>query len=192
MIGKFQISLARVISILFPGETFQDGAFLAWAEPKTHSKNPGFLAWAENADGDKLVKALRVLAAEGAQIVVGRSRGCGKRSARRVEPMILGEVRGTAASKRKGGRPSEDARHELVMHLAMDWLHATSQHPGTGRSGETGFGDLVHSVFQWLLNNEDGGSEAATYALRRYWDTMRRRKHRPPLGDFLARHGKEP
>jgi hypothetical protein len=107
----------RVIPRLFPGETFEDVAFLAWAEPETHPKNPGFLAWAENADDDKLVKALRVLGAEGAQIVVGRSRGCGKRSARRVEPMILGEVRGTAAKKSKGGRPSNDARHELVRTL---------------------------------------------------------------------------
>jgi hypothetical protein len=57
----------RVIPRLFREETFENG---------------GFLAWVEKADGDKLVKAVRVLAAGGAQIVVGRSRGCGKRSAR--------------------------------------------------------------------------------------------------------------
>ena len=183
---------ARVIPRLFPRETFEDGAALVWAEPETGAKKRGFLAWAENADGDKLVKALRVLTAQGAQIVVGRSRGCGKRSARRVEPMILGQVRGTAAQKSKGGRPSEDAQHELVPHLAIDWLHATGKTPEPGRSGATGFGDLVHSVFQWLLSKEDDGSEAATYALRRYWDNMRKRKHRQPLGDFRARHGEEP
>jgi hypothetical protein len=182
----------RVIPRLFPGETFEDVAFLAWAEPETHPKNPGFLAWAENADDDKLVKALRVLGAEGAQIVVGRSRGCGKRSARRVEPMILGEVRGTAAKKSKGGRPSNDARHELVMHLAMDWLQATGQRPGRGRSGETGFGDLVHSVFQWVLPAEDAAHETAVYELRRYWDAVNKIKATLRLRGFLMRHEEEP
>jgi hypothetical protein len=167
----------RVIPRLFPGDPFENGAFLAWAD---------------NASGVKLVQALRILSADGAQVVAGRSRGRGKRSALRLEPVIFGEARGAGAKKRKGGRPSEEARHQLVMHLALDWVHATGQMPEPGRSGETGFGDFVHSVFQWLLNEEDGVGEAATYALRTYWDTVRNLKRRPPLSDFLARHGEEP
>lgn len=155
----------RVIPRLFPGETFENGAFLAWAE---------------KADGDKLVKTARVLAAEGAQIVVGRSRGCGKRSARRVEPMILGEVRGVGAKKRKGGRPSRDAQHELVMNLALDWTSATGNAPERGRSDRTGFGDLAHSVFQWLLPEEQAAG-AATYALRRHWSELTKANSVPSL-----------
>jgi hypothetical protein len=141
----------RVITRLFPND----------------SAESGFLTWAEKADRDKLIQGLRVLSAEGAQIVEGRSRGSGKRSARRVEPIIFGEVRGTGTKSRKGGRPSEDPRHELVMRLALDWLHATGRVPEAGRSSETAFGDLVHSVFQWLLP-EERAAEAASYALRRY------------------------
>jgi hypothetical protein len=136
----------RVIPRLFPGETFEDGVFLVWAE---------------RADGDKLVKALRVLAAEGAQIVEGRSRGSGKRSARRTEPSILGEVRGTGAKGRKGGRTSADARYELVMNLGLDWIRAANQMSEPGRSSEDEFGDHVHSVFQWLNIKKDP-YEAAT------------------------------
>jgi hypothetical protein len=144
----------RVIPRLFPGETLEDGAFLVWAE---------------RADGGKLVKALRGLAAQGAQIVEGRSRASGKRSARRTEPSILGAVRGTGVKGRNGGRPSEDARHELVMNLGLDWIRAANQMPEPGRSSESAFGDLVHSVFQWLNITKDP-YEAATYALRRHWE----------------------
>jgi hypothetical protein len=162
----------RVIPRLFREETFENG---------------GFLAWVEKADGDKLVKAVRALAAEGAQIVVGRSRGCGKRSARRVEPRILGEVRGIGARKRKGGRPSRDAQHELVMNLALDWTSATGNAPERGRSDRTGFGDLAHSVFQWLLPEEQAVG-AATYALRRHWSEVEKANSVPSLRDFLSRY----
>jgi hypothetical protein len=49
------------------------------------------------------------------------------------------------------------------MHLAIDWCRATGQPPDQGRSDATGFGELVHSVFDWL------GELGATQALRRYW-----------------------
>jgi hypothetical protein len=162
----------RVIPRLFPGETFENSAFLDWAE---------------KAPGDKLVKALRVLAADGAQIVVGRSRGSGKRSSRRVEPMILGEVRGVGAKKREGGRPNRDAQRELVTNLALDWTSATGNAPERGRSDRTGFGDLVHSVFQWLLPAEQTAGRA-NYALRQHWSEVEKANSIPSLRNFLSRY----
>jgi hypothetical protein len=122
-----------------------------------------------------------------AQIVVGRSRGCGKRSARHVEPVILGEVRGIGARKRKGGRPGRDAQRELVMNLAFDWTSATDNAPERGRSGRIGFGDLAHSVFQWLLPEEQAAG-AASYALRRHWSEVKKAKSVPSLHNFLSRY----
>jgi hypothetical protein len=69
------------------------------------------------------------------------------------------------------------AQHELVMHLALDWLHATGNAPKSRRSDSCGFGDLVYCVFQWLDISEDS-SETAAYALRRYWDTGKTKKKR--------------
>src|ERR1700730_952761 len=112
----------RTISKLFPADPFEGGTFLAWAD---------------KASGDKFVQALRVLSADGGQIVAGRSRGRGKRSSRRLEPVIFGEARGAGTKWRKGGRPSEGARHELVMHLAVDWLRATGQMARPGRRRAT-------------------------------------------------------
>jgi len=63
----------------------------------------------------------------------------------------------------------------LVMHLALDWLHATGQQPQKGRDDKRGFGDLVHSVFDWLEVTRDP-RQAAIYALRRYWDTEKSAK----------------
>jgi hypothetical protein len=150
---------ARVIPRLFPEDAFEEVPF--W-------EGGGFLAWAHKASGGKLVRALRVLSAGGAQIVAGRSRGSGKRSLSRVEPVILGEARGVGARIHKGGRPTEEARLDLVMALGLDWLHATGKNPEPGRSDRTGFGELVHTVFQWLDISEDP-YEAATYSLRRFW-----------------------
>jgi hypothetical protein len=110
-------------------------------------------------------------------VVPGRSRGGTKRSRARLEPMILGEVRGVGASGHTGGAPTQDAIHELVMQLALDWLRATGKAPTPGRSDRSGFGDLVYSVFQWLCVSQDH-TETAVYALRRYWDSIRRRKKR--------------
>jgi hypothetical protein len=129
-------------------------------------------AWARTADAGKLIAALRVLTAQGAQIVAGQSRGGGKRSRPRIEPQTMGAVRG-AVSVERGGRPdAADAanRRELVMHLAIDWARATGAPPKSGRSDQTGFGGLVHSAFGWL-NLPDG---TASHALRTYWAIQRR------------------
>jgi hypothetical protein len=126
----------------------------------------GFQEWAATADAQNLVSATQVLSAEGGQWVAGRSRGGGKRSGPKLEPSIRGQVRGTG-SIRRGGRPERADLQELILQLYGDWLHATEGLPrAEGRGDHTGFGDLVHSVFQWIGESE----ETATYALRRYWE----------------------
>jgi hypothetical protein len=171
-----------VIPRLFAGETIGD-------EPFDPPERLGtrFLEWAANADGQKLVAALQVMAAEGGRIVKGRSRDGGKRSGLRLEPVIVGEVRGAGTARHHGGRPTKERHQTLVMHLAIDWLNATGEPPKRGRSDGTGFGDLVHSVFQWLGQPEGN----AAYALRRYWAIAKAFKAREPLEDFLRRHGVE-
>lgn len=129
-----------------------------------------FLAWVVGAEDQKFDVALRALSFEGEDVVPGRSRGGGKRSRPRAEPMIKGVVRGTDTHGSRDGAPTLGAHHELVMHLALDWLHATGQKPQRGRDDKRGFGDLVHSVFDWLEVTRDP-RQAAMYALRRYWDT---------------------
>ncbi len=166
----------QVIPKLFTEDPFENGTT--------------FLAWTEKASGDHLVKALQVLSADGVQIVAGRSRGKTKRSALRMEPGIGGETRGARAKGHKGGRPRENARHELVMNLGVDWFEATERMPEPGRSGETAFGDLVHSVFQWTEVSGDP-YEAATYALRWHWEQVELMRNRPPAIDFLRHHGEE-
>ena len=136
----------RVIPDLFPGQ----------------SAETGFLEWAKNAVSKDLVRAAGVLSAEGGQLI-SRSRGGGKRSAARLEPRILGRVSGSGEGAPVGGRPRHVAQEELIRNLALDWIRATDCEPSPGRSDQSGFGDLVHSVFQWL------DEPAPDQALRRHW-----------------------
>ena len=130
------------------------------------SVDPDFVTWAANATGPDLVKALCTLTANGGRIVPGRSRGGGKRSKSKLEPVIGGQVRGIAETAPSGRRPPHEDQDTLVMLLAIDWCQATGQRPAEGRSDATGFGELVHSVFDWL---DEAG---ATQALRRYWGVV--------------------
>jgi hypothetical protein len=122
-----------------------------------------------------LIAATRALSAEGGRIVPGRSRGAGKHSKPRLEPMIMGEVRGAGAGRHRGGRPTNEDHRTLIMHLAIDWLLATSEPPKPGRSEGTGFGELAHNVFQWLSLPEG----SAAYALRQYWADVEEGKAPP-------------
>jgi hypothetical protein len=171
-----------VIPGLFPGETIGDDVF----DPPERLV-ARFLAWVNSADDQKLVAALRILSQEGRLIVEGRSRGAGKRSHRRVEPMIMGEVRGADSTVDRGGRPQNSDNQDLVMRLAGNWHSATGEVPKPRRSDSTGFGDLVHGAFQWLGLPEG----SAAYASRRYWADVKRGKAREPLEDFLKRWGEE-
>ncbi len=128
----------------------------------------GFQAWARVAPAGLLCRAVAVVTAQGAQAVPGRGRGGSKRSSARLEPRILGVVRGAREEKPQGGRPPADARQSLVMHLALNWTTCTGRMPEAGRSDHTGFGDLAHAVFQWLGLSPD----EAEYSLRAYWEKV--------------------
>ncbi len=155
--------------------------------PKAMAEKLPALTGAEPVSLPLLVTALRALSSNGARPVQGRSRGGGKRSGPRWEPVIMGEVRGAGTARHRGGRPANERHRQLVMHLACDWLNATGEPPKPGRSDNTGFGDLVHSVFAWLGLPDD----SATYALRHYWRISKAVKARETLKDFLRRHSKE-
>lgn len=161
-----------VIPRLFRGETIEEGV----SDPPNRVA-ARLLEWLNSADDRKFVETLRALSGEGGRYVPGRTRGGGKRSRARFEPQIMGEVRGVGGRDHKGGAPTNDAEHELVMHLVLDWSQATGETPKPGRSDHTGFGDLVHSVFQWLDSSGDSSATAA-YALRGYWSAVRKRKDR--------------
>jgi hypothetical protein len=139
----------------------------------------GFQDWAARAGGQKLKVATGVLSAEGAKIVEGRSRGGGRRSGRRLEPIIMGEARGAGARVHRGGRPTNEADQILVMKLAIAWLEATDTTPTSGRSDRSGFGYLVHAIFEWL----ERPSWSADYALRQYWAAVKENKARKPRED---------
>jgi len=147
----------RVLPRLFAGENAEHG----------------FLAWAKDAPREKLVRATAAISAEGGQLV-SRSRGGGKRSRARLEPLILGQARGKGGGELKGGRPRHQAPDELIMHLALDWNIVTETGPHPGRSDYRGFGDLVHSVFQWLKE------PSAEQVLRRFWEAVEKGRSVPP------------
>jgi hypothetical protein len=128
----------------------------------------GFGLWAKTAAPEKFIQAVQVLSAQGAMLV-DRSRGPGKRSSMRLEPVIMGVARGAGGGTDKGGRPRDDALRALVRHLAMDWLLLSGGRPIAGRSYGTPFGDLVHSILQW----ENVTPERASYALRYYQESYK-------------------
>jgi hypothetical protein len=90
--GRFPIA----ISSPFVGDG-RELQFQSWAH---------FREWASTAETSLLVFATRVITAQGAQIVEGRSRGSGKRSAPQVEPITIGESRSV-------GRPRNQAQQDL-------------------------------------------------------------------------------
>jgi hypothetical protein len=126
----------------------------------------GIRAWAAIASDEALVRAIQTLPpVTGVVAAQGRSRGGGKRSRSRVEPSIYRVARGADNRIAGSGRRTYlDFKFLLIGRLAIAWERATGDFPSAGRSDETGFGDLVHSVFQWL--GMDGQAE---YALRQYW-----------------------
>ena len=139
--------------------------------PELFDSVDGFLTWAQHADPTRLVEMIRMLNADGARLI-SRSRGRGKRSRARLVPVIFGQARGDGGGVNTGGRPSQDARDTLVMYLAVDWTIATGTEPLPGRSDHAGFGDLVHSVFQWLHE------PSPDQALRRYWNEVEKGRSR--------------
>jgi hypothetical protein len=148
----------RLIPRLFSGETMADG----------------FRNWVACAPSDRLIELAAIASATGARIVAGRGRGGGRRSRPRLEPLILGTVRGAGDPMvARSGRPRQSRRDQLVAHLALSWLTHTGHMPSGGRSDRTGFGDLVHCVFDWL---EEPGADQT---LRRFWSGVRQRRAGP-------------
>jgi hypothetical protein len=125
-----------------------------------------FSQWVRDADPENLKNVVRLISADGAKSVT-RSRGPGKRSSARLEPLIFGNARDATEEAPEGGRPRHDARDALVMYLAIDWSLASGAKPSPGRSDHTGFGDLVHCVFQWI------DEPSPDQALRRYWEKVK-------------------
>jgi hypothetical protein len=146
-----------------------------------------FQEWAIDADREKLIRMTQALSAQGGRWIKGRSRGAGKRSNSRWEPEIMGENRGSGTLDHRGGAPTNGAELELIGFLAVDWQRATGNRPEPGRSDKTGFGDLVHSVFQWLWLSQG----AATHALRRYWSDLKMSQAPPILKDSSKPNGEE-
>ena len=141
----------------------------------------GLIGWSKTAAPADLVQGLRLITANGAAAVAGRSRLNGRQSRPSLEPMILGVVRGSpdsSASRLPHGRRREFTADQLVMMLAVDWTLATGAPPTHGRSDGKPFGELVHHVFGWF--DKEVGAEAA---LRRYWQLVaaeRRRRIKEP------------
>ena len=141
------------------------------ANEKAALCNGGIRAWAAIASDEALIRAIQTLPPmTGVVEVQGRSRGGGKRSRSRIEPYIYRVARGADNRMAGGGRRTYlDFKFLLIGRLIAAWERATGDFPSVGRSDETGFGDLVHSVFQWL--GMDGQAE---YALRQYWKEFSR------------------
>lgn len=183
----------KVVPTLFPGESIKDSV-----SDSPERLATGLVAWIEAAEDRKFVEALRVLSADGGLIVPGRSRGGGKRSRSRPEPVILGNAGGVGSRYDRGGRPRDEREPVLVMHLAGDWLGATGEVPGKSRSDRSGFGKLVPLVFQWILVSVDASqvaidaaiedaTEAASYRLRQFWKEVEQAQSIPKIADFLWR-----
>lgn len=146
-----------------------------WLWPKLLSGDPpagGVMKWGQTAPAQDLLLLVRTALVEGGLVVCGRRRPGGRRSASRLEPVILGVVRGAPGHQPvpANGRPPDDLAVQLIAFLAVDWAQATDEMPQSGRSDRTAFGDLVHQVFGWLERPD------ATGALRRYWRKYRHRK----------------
>ena len=172
------MTISRCVYLARDYSAFQN---LRWTTsicgPASHHRNSliysmvDSLTWAKDADATRLVEMIRIHSGVGARLV-SRSRGRGKRSRARLEPVIFGQARGDGGGVNTGGRPSQDARDTLVMHLTVDWTIATGTEPLPGRSDHAGFGDLVHTVFQWLHE------PSPDQALRRYWNEVEKGRSR--------------
>jgi hypothetical protein len=124
----------------------------------------GFRKWAANADVELLLEAVKLCVATGSAAAKGYRLA--------LEPRILGVVRRGPGQKSVGGRPRAMLDRSLVRRLSSHWYSRTGEMPEQGRSDETGFGDFVHRVFQWL----GLGHGKAAYALRTHWSEICRRE----------------
>lgn len=188
VIEQIELRVPSVVSALYGEDrlrkvTMAGGKTIDVKDIRTRSwaANGGFRVWTQHADPSLLVRAAALLTAEGGRIVLGRSRGKGKRSRPQFEPDILGVTKGADDEKPKGGRPRADPAQNLVQNLAIDWLLATGSPPEPSRSDQTGFGKLIYAVFSWTAATDnacqDAASGKAEYALRDDWRRFSEAKH---------------
>jgi hypothetical protein len=175
---------ARINRLSRRATEYVDGRFSIVMERLSLNQDAvDFKIWARTANADELIRVSRVLAAEGARAVPGRSRGKGKREASHPSPQIMGVTRGDPASGAlRGGRPTNGARIDLVMQLGMSWYHATEEMPN-GRASRSGFRDLVFLVFGWLFMLDDSRDHSGVYALRQYFSLLEEASRRRRASD---------
>ena len=142
----------------------------------------GLRDWIKTAPAEQLIPALRLLIAEGALRVVGRSRGGGVRDPLRTEPVIMGVSRGSRAkadppednisTSPRGGPVAATAETDLVMHLAIDYLNLTGKSGSFTREDKRIIGQIVAYLFDELKIKN------APWILRRYWDAVNHTRSR--------------
>jgi hypothetical protein len=142
-----------ILPLMFKGQ-YYDGSLRNWAE--------------HVASDAALIEAVVSLIPDGAKPVPGRNRGKDKRSRDKMSPTILGVTLGAGEEANKKGRPRDDEQLALVRHLADCCERYTGQFPDVQRTDRSGFGSLVHAVFQWCGLSYD----AAMYSLRQYADEL--------------------
>jgi hypothetical protein len=142
-------------------------------EPGVPANDPDIFVWFAKAPPERLVASVKQLIREGSVRIEGRKREGDKRSAPTMEAEIMGVTKGDGSSRNEGGRPSNEAEGELVMHLALDWASATGEIPDRKRTDHFGFAGLVHRIFRLL------GLGSAETALRTYWSAVADKGRRP-------------
>ena len=142
----------------------------------------GLRDWIKTAPAEQLVPALRLVIAEGALVVLGRSRGGGVRDPSRIEPVIMGVSRGSrlktdppedsVSTHPRGGPVAATAETDLVMHLAIDYLNLTGKPGSLTREDKRIIGQIVAYLFNELKIKN------APWILRRYWDAVKQTRSR--------------
>ena len=149
-------------------------------------RRDAFRSWVMTADGDKLVRILRVCIADSAMPLPGRRRAGGRQSRARLEPTIMGVVRripqGASYQPPPGnvpnGRPRAEPADNLVLSLALSFGAIMGKPPTPGRSDgqDNEFANLVHAIFDWF------DVSSAEQTLRRFWARVECERARTMLG----------
>jgi hypothetical protein len=167
-IAQIRIELSRLpkrIKVLF-----ETRANLCLLRKFTKSRYAGSLdEWFRDAPPEELLWSVCALIPTRLEIVAGQSRGSGRRrDPARIEPKILSITQGNGEDAPKKGRPIKWAERDLILRLAHHWEQIVGEFPNFGRSDHTPFGDLVHSIFQFLrfpISSATSGLRAARKAL---------------------------
>jgi len=149
-IAQIRIELSRLPKRI--KGLFETRANLCLLQMFPKSRYAGSLdRWLPDASHEELLWSVCALIPTRLEIVAGQSRGSGRRrDSARIEPKILNITRGNGDDTPKKGRPIKWPEQDLILRLANYWAQIVGEFPNFGRSDHTPFGDLVHSVFQFL------------------------------------------